>query len=75
MTQSSITHCSRQWGNLELLWELQDFARPLYQIFKDAQWDSKSLFEWDLESVKAFQTLKWSLQMAPALSLPTHNCF
>jgi hypothetical protein len=38
-------------------------VRPLYQFLKDAQQDSQSLLEWDLESVKAFQALnscsKW----------------
>jgi hypothetical protein len=38
-------------------------ARPLYQFLKDAQWYSQPLLEWDPESVKTFQTLKWLLQM------------
>jgi hypothetical protein len=50
-------------------------ARHLYQLLKEAQKDSQSLLEWDPKSVKAFQTLKWLLQMALALSLPTQNCF
>jgi hypothetical protein len=50
-------------------------ARPLYKLLKDAQWGSQSLLEWDPENIKAFQALKWSLQTALALSLPTQDCF
>jgi hypothetical protein len=50
-------------------------ARPLYQLLKDAQRGSQSLLEWDPENTKDFQALKLSFQTAPALSLPTQDCF
>jgi hypothetical protein len=50
-------------------------ARPLYHLLKDAQRGSQSLLEWDPENINAFQALKWSLQTALALGLPTQDHF
>jgi hypothetical protein len=50
-------------------------ARSLYQLLKDDQCGSQSLLEWNPENSKTFQTLKSSLQTAPAVALPIQNCF
>jgi hypothetical protein len=38
-----------------------ELARPLYRLLNEAQQNSQSYLEWDLESKKAFQTLKQAL--------------
>jgi hypothetical protein len=47
-----------------------DLARPLYQIFKEAQKDTQPFIEWDGKSENAFHQLKNALMTAPALGLP-----
>jgi hypothetical protein len=50
-------------------------SQALISAFKEAQQNSQSYLEWDMESKKAFQTLKQALQSPPALSLPTQDGF
>jgi hypothetical protein len=52
-----------------------DLARSLYRFLKEAQQNSQAYLEWDPESKKIFQTLKETLQSAPALRLPTQDHF
>jgi hypothetical protein len=52
-----------------------DLARPLYQIFKEAQKDTQPFIEWDDKSENAFHQLKKALMTAPALSLPIQDKF
>jgi hypothetical protein len=52
-----------------------DLARPLYQILKEAQKDTKPFIEWDDKSENAFHRLKKALMTAPALGLPVQDKF
>jgi hypothetical protein len=52
-----------------------DLTRPLCWLLKEAQQNSQSYLEWDLEGKKTFRTLKQALQSAPALSLPSQDRF
>jgi hypothetical protein len=52
-----------------------DLARPLYQIFKEAQKDSQPFIEWDDKSENAFHRLKKALMTVPTLDLPIQDKF
>jgi hypothetical protein len=52
-----------------------DLARPLCQIFKEAQKDPQPFTEWDDKSENAFCQLEKDLMTAPALGLPVQDKF
>jgi hypothetical protein len=52
-----------------------DLDRPLYQILKEAQKDTKLFIEWDDKSENAFHQLKMALMTALALGIPEQDKF